>query len=129
MLFNAVRNSLLEPSVWLLSEKKVRDLNLPAELLFSNGRFVLLAGHTRSWCYFGGGVAATLGTFFHSASTAGGSLSICLRNIAIFQICSSCSVGAKLGIAVKRIPCLTFQNETGSGSYSTPSLASCGASI
>ena len=58
-----------------------------------------------------GGVAATLDTFFHSASTVGGSLSICLRNIAIFQISSSCSVVVKLGIAVKRMPCLTFQND------------------
>ena len=32
-----------------------------------------------------GGVAATLG-FFHSASTVGGTLSICLRNIAIFGV-------------------------------------------
>jgi hypothetical protein len=44
-------------------------------------------------------MAATLGTFFHSASTVGGSISIRLRNIAIFQICSSCSVAAKLGSA------------------------------
>src|SRR4249920_1063099 len=78
---------------------------------------------------FPDGVVATLGTFFHSASTAGGSLSICLRNIAIFQISSSCSVVVKLGIAVKRIPCFTFQNEAVSGSSSTPSFANCGASI
>ena len=76
-----------------------------------------------------GGVAATLGTFFHSTSTVGGSLSICLRNIATFQISSSCSVVVKLGIAVKWIPCFTFQNDAATGSSSTPSLASCGASI
>jgi hypothetical protein len=63
-------------------------------------------------------VVATLGTFFHSASTADGSLSICLRNIAIFQISSSCRVVIKLGIAVKRIPCFTFQNDAASGSSS-----------
>jgi hypothetical protein len=28
-------------------------------------------GQARSWCYFGGGVVATLGTFFYSASTVG----------------------------------------------------------
>ena len=74
-------------------------------------------------------MAATLDTFFHSASTVGGSLSICLRNVAIFQISSSCSVAVKLSIAVKRIPCFTFQNDAASGSSSTPSLASCGASM
>jgi len=62
-------------------------------------KIVLLAGHTGCWCYFGGGAAATLGTFFHSASTAGGSssrsLSIPLRNIAIFQICSYLHPGSK----------------------------------
>ncbi len=77
--------------------------------------------------YFGG-VAATLGTFFHSSSTAGGSLSIRLRNIAIFQISSSFSVVVKLGIAVKRMPCFTVQNDADSGSSSTPSLASSGRS-
>src|SRR5258707_15752115 len=51
-----------------------------------------------------GGVAATLGTFFHSASTAGGGLFICLRNIPIFQISSSFSVVVKTAIPAKRIP-------------------------
>src|SRR5258707_3764594 len=50
-----------------------------------------------------GGVAATLGTFFHSASTAGGSLSICLRNIAIFQISSSFILVVKIRIPVKPV--------------------------
>src|SRR5258707_11711570 len=45
-----------------------------------------------------GGVAATLGTFFHSASTAVRGLSLCLKNIAIFPISSSFSVGVEIAI-------------------------------
>src|SRR5258707_4900239 len=60
-----------------------------------------------------GGVAATLGTFFHSASTAGGRLSICFRKTAIIQISSSFNVALKTRTTVKPITSSTIPQQTG----------------
>ena len=48
---------------------------------------------------------------------------MCLRKAASVHICWSLREDANEGMPVRRMPCLIFQNETPSGSSSTPSCA------
>jgi len=76
-------------------------------------RLVSLAGCALVWLVagvvlraprYGAGDSAALGSFFQTASAAGGNLSMRLRNIVSCQSCSADRVAPNAGIAVKRMP-------------------------
>ena len=97
-----------------------------------NGSAFSLMGRTTAWRRRGKrGERSKRNRHFELPSTCccgpGGNASICLRKSASVQICSSESERVNAGMPVSRMPCLTFQKVSPSGSSSTPCLASCGA--